>query len=59
MCSRLINDEEFAHREVLKELLYWEDKYKGKSVYWSKMVASYNAGHRYKRDWTYRDKVLK
>ena len=59
ICSRLITDEEFAHREALKELLYWESRYVGQRMSWSKMVASYNAGTRYKNGLGYAKKVLK
>ena len=56
VCTRLIEDMDFAITEALAELTYWEVVRKGN---YKKLIASYNAGWNWKRGTAYFNKIKK
>ena len=56
VCTRLIEDIDFAITEALAELTYWEVVRKGN---YKKLIASYNAGWKWKNGIAYFNKLKK
>jgi len=55
VAERLLLDFDFSFSQSLAELKYWDNYWKSKKVpkTWSKMVMSYNAGHKYQNGEAY------
>jgi hypothetical protein len=57
LVEKLLFDYNFSFNESLKELIFWQNVYKGCNGKWSKTVASYNAGYNHKNGYVYLNSI--